>query len=250
MTGIVNGLLIICLVKKTISNNIDMAKFIVVRLSQDGGVEVYPMKSWLRRHPEYVPEGMDATSSTSRQLLSGLKKTGWKYEETESEVRLFLPGESVNSETVSSILDTDEENGDNEGEQTFSLERQLRDFIADNISSININGKQLKLFVDQKGNDGVEYHTDIGFIDVLGIDSDGEFYVFELKRGMGSDKVVGQLTRYMGWVRNTIGSNTKTNGVIVAKQIDTKLRYAASVVPNVFLYEYSVKFFLKEASEI
>ncbi|MCU7836875.1 MAG: DUF91 domain-containing protein [gamma proteobacterium symbiont of Taylorina sp.] len=63
---------------------------------------------------------------------------------------------------------------------------------------MKINNKKLKIFVDQTGRDGVEYHTAVGYIDVLSIDEAGDFYVFELKRDMGSDKVVGQVTRYMG----------------------------------------------------
>jgi hypothetical protein len=34
-------------------------------------------------------------------------------------------------------------------------------------------------------------------------------------------------------------------GVVVAKLIDDKLRYAASVIPNVSLLEYEVEFHLK-----
>jgi len=61
---------------------------------------------------------------------------------------------------------------------------------------------------------------------------------------------VGQLARYMGWVRNTIGKETEVNGVIVAKSVDQKLRYAASVIPSVSLFEYQVKFHLNEADQI
>ena len=81
-------------------------------------------------------------------------------------------------------------------------------------------------------------------------DSEENFYVFELKRSRGSDKVVGQLARYMGWVAATIGKEKKVNGVIVANNIDDKLRYAASVFPNVSLFEYQLEFHLKEADKI
>jgi len=227
-----------------------MAKFIVVKSNEGGGIELHAMKAWLRQHSQYVPQGMDATSSTSRQLLAGLKRSGWQVEETETEVRLFPPDTEINREALSSVLGDTEDNNEESDEQAFGLEQQLRDFISDNIESIKIKGKNLKLFVDQTGHDGIEYPTDVGFIDVLGIDEDGDYYVFELKRDRGSDRVVGQVTRYMGWVNNTIGRDRKTNGVIVAKQIGSKLRYAALVVPNVFLFEYKVQFFLNEANEI
>ena len=227
-----------------------MAKFIIIKSKSDGGIELHPMKEWLRQHTQHIPPGMDATSTNSRQLLTGLKKKGWRYEETGSEVRLFPPGEEINKEALSSILDESEENDDTEESNGFGLERQLRDFLADNIESIKINDKKLKLFVDQTGRDGIEYPTAVGLIDVLGVDEGGDFYVFELKRDVGTDKVVGQIARYMGWVTNTIGKNKEVNGVIVAKQIGVKLRYAASIIPNVSLYEYQVKFYLNKANEI
>lgn len=221
-----------------------MARFIVVQSKEDGGIEIYPMKEWLRQNINHVPVGMDATSSTSRQLLGGLKKNGWRYEETDSEVRLYPQGEEISRETWSNP------ETDIEDEQGFGLEKQLRDFLSDNIDSIKINNQKLTLFVDQTGRDGVEYPTAVGYIDVLGVDQLGNFYVFELKRDMGSDKVVGQVARYMGWVKNTIGKDKDVYGVIVAKQIGSKLRYAASIVPTVFLYEYRVEFYLNEANEI
>lgn len=227
-----------------------MAKFIIIKSMSDGGLKVYPMKEWLRQNPNSIPQGMDATSSTSRQLLSGLKKSGWSFEESDTEVRLFPPGEEAAKEAWSNDNTDTYESVDSDESHRFGLEKQLRDFLADNIESIKVNKKNLKLFVDQTGRDGVEYSTDVGFIDVLGIDEYGDFYVFELKRDKGSDKVVGQVTRYMGWIKSTLGKNNKVFGVIVAKEIGKKLRYAASVVPNTFLYEYKVEFYLNEANEI
>lgn len=190
------------------------------------------------------------TASTSRQLLSGLKKLGWKYEETSSEVRLFPPNETINTKAISAVFGQENNDSQSEDEQGFGLERQLRDFLSDNIGSIVINGKKLKLYVDQTGKDGVEYPTDVGFIDALGIDDNENFYVFELKRNNGSDKVIGQVARYMGWVKKTIGAGKVVNGIVVAKSVNEKLRYAASVMSNVYLYEYKVQFFLNEANEI
>jgi len=227
-----------------------MARFIIVKAKSDGGLDVHPMKEWLRQNPGSIPVNMDATSSTSRQLLSGLKRNGWKFEEADSEVRLFPPGESISEEIITSILGEPEENIVAEEHQGFGLEKQLRDFLADNIESIKIKGRKLQLFVDQAGRDGVEYPTAVGFIDVLGIDENGNFYVFELKRDVGSDRVVGQVARYMGWIQSTIGKNKEVNGVIVAKQIGRKLRYAASIIPRISLYEYKVEFHLSESNEI
>src|SRR5271169_4926349 len=60
-------------------------------------------------------------------------------------------------------------------------------------------------------------------------DKRGSFYVFELKRARSPDHAIDQLARYMGWVRHTIGAQTRVHGIIVAKQVSDKLRYAVSV---------------------
>jgi hypothetical protein len=52
-------------------------RFNVVISKSDGGVEVYPMKEWLRQHPEHIPAGLDGMTSTSHELRNGLKKRGW-----------------------------------------------------------------------------------------------------------------------------------------------------------------------------
>jgi hypothetical protein len=51
----------------------------------------------------------------------------------------------------------------------------------------------------------------------------------------------------MGWVAATIGKGKTVNGIIVANEIDEKLRYAASVFPKVFLFEYQLEFHLTQA---
>lgn len=61
---------------------------------------------------------------------------------------------------------------------------------------------------------------------------------------------MGQLTRYMGWVKQTIGKDREVNGVMVAKEISENLRYAVSVVPNLSLFEYEVEFHLKPANDV
>jgi hypothetical protein len=61
---------------------------------------------------------------------------------------------------------------------------------------------------------------------------------------------MGQLTRYMGWVKHTIGKDKDVNGIIVAKTINQRLRYAVSVVPNVYLFEYAVEFHLNRADQL
>ncbi len=66
--------------------------------------------------------------------------------------------------------------------------------------------------------------------------------MFEVKLDRGPDRALGQLARYMGWVKSHLaGANTEF-GVLVARSIDERLRYAAAVIPNVALLEYEVQF--------
>ena len=131
-------------------------------------------------------------------------------------------------------------------EHLFPLESHLRDFIAANIGSIKLHGSSLHLYVDSSGRNGVEYPTDVGPIDVLAEDSNGDLVVFELKLSKGPDRAVGQALRYMGWVSKHLAPGKKISGVIVAHEIDEKLKYAVSIVPSITVFEYKVRFDLRQ----
>jgi len=133
-------------------------------------------------------------------------------------------------------------------ELLFPLESHLRDFITRNIGSIKPHGRTLRLYVAPSGRSGIEYPTDIGQIDILAEESNGDFVVFELKLSRGPDRAVGQALRYMGWVKKHLAASKNVSGVIVAHDIDEKLRYAVSVAPNVSVFEYKVKFDLNQVS--
>jgi endonuclease len=217
---------------------------------EDGGVEVHPLKEWLRQHPDILPS-MDPNASTSHQLRNALRRLGWTIQETPAEIRLIKPGVD-SGPVVSEVLGPSELLDDAEADVSpiFSLEYQLRDFIASNLSTISINGRRLRLYIDATGRDGVEFPSAVGPIDILAVDDNGSFFVFELKRASSADRAIGQLARYMGWVQQTIGKGREVSGVIVAKSISENLRYAASIVPKVHLFEYEVEFHLKPAHEL
>lgn len=225
---------------------------LVLLPNDDGSVAMHAMKEWLRQNPQHIPDGLDPTMSTSQQLRSALKRLGWNLQETDTEFRLVPPGASVDNGTIlREMLDEPETNSGDEGEDPyFGLESQLRDFLAQNLSTIPVNGQRLRVYVDPTGRDGVEFPTTVGPIDILAVDERGNFYVFELKRGRTPDYTIGQLMRYMGWVSQTIGKGVKVNGVIVAKQISDNLRYSVCIVPNVSLFEYEVSFQLHTAPAI
>jgi hypothetical protein len=103
----------------------------------------------------------------------------------------------------------------------------------------------LKLFRDSAGRTGIEFPTDVSPIHILAVDEGGNLFVFELKLSRGPDKAMSQLLRYMGWVKKSLAGEKGASGIIVARTMDEKLRYAAFAVPNVRLLEYEVNFQLK-----
>jgi hypothetical protein len=159
-----------------------------------------------------------------------------------------MPGTAnLGTNVVGAVLGGDDVDQEQQPEAAFALEHQLRDFLAQNLASIPVEGKKLRLYVDPTGRDGIEYPTAVGPIDILAVDDTGAFVVFELKRARSPDHAIGQLSRYMGWVKQTIGKDKAVRGVIVAKTITDSLRYSIAVVPNVSLFEYEVSFALKPA---
>ncbi len=127
----------------------------------------------------------------------------------------------------------------------FPFESHLRDFIVKNLDSLRIDGKRLRLYIDDRGVSGVEYRTAVGIIDILTIDEEGHFVVFELKLSKGQDRTLGQILRYMGWVQQNMAVGQLVRGIIVAHQMSDELRYAVSITPTILLFEYEVSFIIK-----
>lgn len=129
-----------------------------------------------------------------------------------------------------------------EGSGLFALEAHLRDYLAKNLGTLSGTCNSLSLFVSEDGRSGVEFQTDVGPIDVLAVDPNGNFHVLELKLSKGPDSALGQILRYMGWVKKHLADGKEVYGVIIAADIGAKLRYAASCVPSVRLLSYRLKF--------
>lgn len=86
--------------------------------------------------------------------------------------------------------------------------------------------------------------TLVGRLDLLCVDtSTNALVVVELKRGHSADRVIGQVARYMGWVRAHIAANGQSvEGIVVAHEHDDRLRYAATAVPGLTILTYHVSF--------
>jgi hypothetical protein len=111
----------------------------------------------------------------------------------------------------------------------FTLEKQIEDVLERDVSVIEPG---LTLF-ESEGRRGRQYPTDVGIIDLLCRRPNGDFVVVELKRGRASDAVVGQISRYMGWVKQHIAEGQNVYGIILAPDADDAMHYAVSANPNI-----------------
>ncbi len=72
--------------------------------------------------------------------------------------------------------------------------------------------------------------------------------VIELKREQSADQTVGQVLRYMGWVKKHLAKpEDKVSGLIITRVTDHALPYALAMVPEIDLQTYEVQFRLKPA---
>jgi restriction system protein len=135
---------------------------------------------------------------------------------------------------------------DVESPLSFALERHLEDFLVSNWENTDL-GKRYDLFEQDGVIVGRQFETDTGPIDVLAQSKDGsELIVIELKRGRVSDVVIGQVLRYMGYVKELDDSKT-VKGIIIGTEDDAKFRRALSMVPMVEFYKYEVSFKLSKS---
>jgi hypothetical protein len=85
-------------------------------------------------------------------------------------------------------------------------EKSIEDYLEQNIDYIGkAAGMNLELIERQ-------YSTTVGTIDLLCRDKKSKDYlVIELKKGRSADRVYGQCSRYMGWVRKNLGPGGREN---------------------------------------
>lgn len=122
----------------------------------------------------------------------------------------------------------------------FALEKHLEAFLIKHWNTLPI-GQEYDMFKD-----GQQYQTDTGPIDILAISKDQKrLLVIELKKGRSSDATVGQILRYMGFVKaNLLESHQEVHGLIIAYTDDQNIRLALTLVPTVSFMRYQVNFAL------
>lgn len=130
-----------------------------------------------------------------------------------------------------------------EDPSVFALEKHLEDFLVQNWKK-TLLGKKYNIYEVDGEIVGQQFPSDTGNIDLLAISKDGgEILVIELKKGRASDVVVGQIQRYMGYIKEELMEEGQTiRGAIIALEDDLRIRRALSVVDNIDFYKYEVSF--------
>lgn len=132
---------------------------------------------------------------------------------------------------------------DIEDPSRFAIEKHLEDFLVHNWSKTELS-KDYELLTDEGEIVAQQYQSDTGPIDILAISKNKKTYlVIELKKGRASDVVVGQILRYMGFVKNELAVNGESvRGLIIALEEDLRLRNALKMIDKVEFSRYEIDF--------
>lgn len=122
----------------------------------------------------------------------------------------------------------------------ISVEKDLRKYLVNNLTLLEHG---LKLYQDQERT-GEEYPVEGGRmrIDILAMDSKDNFVVVELKAGVADVSTFGQISAYIGWVKENLAKNSYVRGIIVANDFDDKIKYAVKLTPHIKLKRYKLMF--------
>jgi hypothetical protein len=111
-------------------------RYTVAIPNSDGSETVTPMKTWLRLHPDKVPEGEgdDFRGKHSRYIARRLLAHGWSSQQTPEEFRLF-PRDVPPPLPPPDGEDDDEPDSASDSEfGSFRMESELQTFLANNLS--------------------------------------------------------------------------------------------------------------------
>ncbi len=123
-------------------------------------------------------------------------------------------------------------------ETRVSIERDLQDYLAQHLGELEPG---LKLHEN-----GVEYQTDAGRIDILAFDNEGQLVVVEIKAGKAKDSALGQILGYIGCLSNKQENHDNIRGILVAASFNDRVVYASRNLSNIKLIKYKLKFSLNE----
>ena len=125
----------------------------------------------------------------------------------------------------------------------FALEKHLEEFLVKNWKN-TILGKEYDIYEIDGEVIGQQFQSDTGPLDILAISKDKKtLLVVELKKGRVSDNVVGQIQRYMGFVKEELAEPHQTvKGIIIGLDDDIRIKRALAVTTNIEFFKYKVNF--------
>jgi restriction system protein len=146
----------------------------------------------------------------------------------------------IKGEKIESIISTD---STIEDVIEFALEKHLEEFLVKNWKN-TILGKEYDIYEIDGEIIGQQFQSDTGPLDILAISKDKKtLLVVELKRGRVSDNVVGQIQRYMGFVKEELAEPHQTvKGIIIGLDDDIRIKRALAVATNIEFFRYKVNF--------
>jgi hypothetical protein len=202
---------------------------------------------WDLSYTSSLRRGYVADLFTKKELFDAFKQQYWPAGDTpwgqrKKEFWLRLKGRYEDFLAGRGEPTADGEDEEEE-DQAFAAEADLRDFLANNLGCVEAG---LRLY-QQGERKGVEFPVDDGRIDILALDRSDRFVVFELKLARGRNKTLGQLLYYMGWVDKHLGK-APCRGIIVAKEITDDLVLAVQRVQGVSLYRYTLSVSVEKVS--
>jgi len=134
-----------------------------------------------------------------------------------------------------------------ENPSVFGLEKHLEEFLVKNWGTLDL-AKKYKIYEEDGELVGQQYETDTGKIDILAESKDGqELLVIELKKDEASDSAVGQILRYMGYIKEQVAEKDQVvKGLIIAYDDNIKVKRALTMVQNIEFFTYKVNFSLSK----
>lgn len=151
----------------------------------------------------------------------------------------FIQGDVAREEELIQAERAEEEASDPiAGSSEFLLERDLQNYLAENLECIEPG---LRIY-EADGIRGLEYEAGNGRrIDILALDRSGAFVVLELKVSKGYDRVVGQLLRYVNWIKQNLAEpGQRVRGMIVCRTMTEDLQLACAGIADLELFEYQL----------
>jgi len=124
----------------------------------------------------------------------------------------------------------------------FEFEAIQQDYLSRNWGGLPFF-KNWKIYKQNRFSKGKFDTKEIGEMDFLAKHrTEPKWLVIELKKDQSSDSTVGQILRYMGWVKRNLAKKYHTiEGIIIAGSDDDKMQYALMCADNVTLKIYQHK---------